>query len=109
MAGVEGSKGPAPISPSERKQYEDEYRRGAALFQEAVEDYELGGDKFKNKEFSDVMRKAMDVLNQAARALHDEQRMREANTIQKDLALFQKDPSDLSRQKLIADLEQAQQ
>lgn len=101
--------GPIPITPRERKMYEQEYKHGAQLFQKALEQYAKSDSPFQKHEFEEVMEKAMKILNQTARELSSKSLVEQNNKIQNDYEGFIKNPKDQQGMKLLKkDLDQAQ-
>jgi hypothetical protein len=104
MTDVNKSGDSSPISPADRKMYEQEYKRGADLFQKTLDQYTQSTNPFQKEEYKDVMNKAMDVLNQAAAALKKQDLLKQNQKIAQDFATFQKsEDSD----KLKTDLDKA--
>jgi hypothetical protein len=101
--------GAAPLSPEDKKLYQQEYKQAANLFQEALEQYTLSpGNMYKQAEFKEVMEKAMQILNEAAQALKQDKLLKQNQKLQKDLEEFEKDPSSVDAQKNLAhDLSEA--
>ncbi|MBM3184607.1 MAG: hypothetical protein FJZ64_04815 [Chlamydiae bacterium] len=85
---------PAPLTPREKKMYEQEYKHGAELFQQALSSYTKSDNPYQQKEFQDVMDKALDVLNKTARELNRKALLEQNNKIQKDYATFNQKPED---------------
>lgn len=102
------SSGNAPITPRERKMYEQEYKHGAQLFQKALQQYVESDNPYQQEEFHQVMDKAMRVLNETAGELNRKSLLEQNQKIEKDYAAFNDKPTDPSAfQKLNHDLDQA--
>ncbi|MES2272803.1 MAG: hypothetical protein V4487_01245 [Chlamydiota bacterium] len=100
--------GPAPLGPSEKKMYEQEYKHGADLFKRALDEYKKSDNIYQQKEFKDVMDKAMQVMNETARELMRQELLKQNQQISKDYTAFQDKPTDQTLQnKLGQDLEKA--
>jgi len=95
------------ISPQDRKLYEQEYKNGAKLFQETLDDYAHANSKYQKQAFKNVMDKALDVLNQSARALNEDKLLQQNAKIQKDYETFKQQDTPEAQQKLNDDLSQA--
>jgi hypothetical protein len=99
---------PAPITPRERKMYEQEYAHGAQLFQKALQQYVKSDNPFQQEEFHQVMDKALKVLNETAAQLNRKPLLEQNAKIAKDYAAFNDSPEDSNTyQKLNHDLDQA--
>ncbi len=98
---------PPKVSPADRKLYEQEYKKGAALFQQALDQYSQSTNIYQKEEFKEVMNKAMDVLNDAASALKRQQLLDQNQKIADDFAAFQKKEDSAAQAKLKSDLDQA--
>jgi len=99
---------PAPITPREKKMYEQEYKHGAQLFQKALQQYVKSDNPYQQEEFQQVMDKAMRVLNETAGELSRKALLEQNAKIQKDYAAFNNKPDDPgSFDKLNHDLDQA--
>lgn len=106
--GEQDISGIGPLSPSEKKMYEQEYKHGADLFKRALEQYSKSDNAYQKEEFKDVMDQAMQVLNESAQGLMRQELLKQNETITKDYANFQKLPNDTERQgKLSNDLDRA--
>lgn len=105
---IQGSGGPAPITPRERKMYEQEYKHGAQLFQKALEQYSKSDNGYQQQEFMGVMDKAMRILNETAAELNRKALLDQNAKIEKDYAAFNNTPTDGKIvSKLDHDLDQA--
>jgi hypothetical protein len=100
MSSIEGAGSPFH-SPREIHMYEQEYKQGAELFQDAVQHYAKSDNPYQKKEFQEVMDKALSVLNETARELNRQALLDQNAKIEKDYALFNKSPDD---EKTIAQL-----
>lgn len=99
---------PAPITPREKKMYEQEYKHGAELFQKALQQYVKSDNPFQQEEFHQVMDKALRVLNETAVELNRKALLDQNAKIQKDYAAFNERPEDSAMfSKLNHDLDQA--
>ncbi len=88
--------------------YEDEYAQGASLFDRALELSVKSGYPGQQEQFSDVMRKAMEVLNQTARQLKREDLAKQNQAIDQDYQLYQQNPTKEHATQLHKDLQNAQ-
>lgn len=104
MTEIHGAGG-RPLTPDEKKVYQKEYRDGAKLFEKTLSRYETSDDKYQKHEFLQVMQKANQVLNDAARALKDKDLQEKNEKISKDFAAFQKHPDEKHASLLKQDLE----
>ncbi|MBI5273117.1 MAG: hypothetical protein HY861_03955 [Chlamydiia bacterium] len=102
MGNIQSNSGNTPITPRERKMYEQEYRQGAELFQNALQQYVKSDNVFQQKEFQGVMDKALSVLNETAQGLHRKALIDQNTKIEKDYAAFNNTPTD---QRVIRQLE----
>jgi Skp family chaperone for outer membrane proteins len=99
---------PSPITPREKKMYEQEYKHGAQLFQKALQQYVKSDNPYQQEEFHQVMDKAMRVLNETAGELNRKALLDQNEKIRKDYAAFNDKPTDSSAfNKLDHDLDQA--
>ncbi len=97
-----------PITPRERKMYEQEYRHGAQLFQKALQSYVKSNNPYQQKEFQEVMDKAMRVLNETAKELSHKALADQNLKIQSDYQNFAQHSGDgVAFEKLNRDLDQA--
>lgn len=104
---IDGS-APSPITPREVKMYEEEYKRGAKLFQDALEAYKGSDNPYQQAEFQKVMDQAMNVLNEAAQGLNRKALMEQNSKIEKDYSAFNDTPKDSrTLSELSGDLERA--
>ena len=98
----------SPITPREQKMYEQEYKHGAQLFQKALEQYHKSDNPYQQEEFHGVMDKAMNVLNETAKALSRQHLLDQNTKIKQDYVAFDKAPGDAQVfDALKHDLEQA--
>lgn len=81
-------------TPNEIRQYEREYKDGANLFQEAIQHYAQSDNPYQKEEFKQVMKKALDILNQTARELNRKELFDQNARIEKDYAQFNKSPDN---------------
>lgn len=96
------------LNPDEKKMYEQEYRHSAGLFQKALTQYRKAENPYQQAQFKDVMDRAIEILNEAARGLMRQELQRQNEAISKDYATFQKHPTDPDTvNKLNHDLEMA--
>ncbi len=89
-----GSGAPDPITPREKKMYEQEYKHGAQLFQKALQQYAKSDNRFQQAEFQEVMDKAMRILNETAAELNRKALLDQNAKIEKDYAAFSDAPTD---------------
>lgn len=105
MANVQGPNEGMPISPRDRVQYEQEYRRGVDLFQRALTEYSKTDEIHKKDAFREVMDRAMQVLNETARELKRSDLMDQNQKIAQSFQLLQENEADGA--KLTKDLKDA--
>ena len=96
-----------PITPREKKMFEQEYRHGAELFQKALVQSAKSDNPYQQEQFGDVMHKAMQVLNQAAKELKRKDLMEQNKQISLDFKTYQGHPTDSTRSQLNQDLDKA--
>lgn len=96
-----------PISPREKSMYQHEYQHGADLFQRALQQHAKSNDLYQKGEFEDVMENMLQVLNETARALKENQLQNQNEKIAQDYAAYQQSPSLSTQEQLKKDLEQA--
>jgi hypothetical protein len=89
-----GGAGEPIHTPREIQMYEKEYKKGAQLFQDAVQHYAKSDNPYQKKEFQEVMDKALSVLNESARELNRKSLLDQNVKIEKDYAMFNKSPDD---------------
>jgi hypothetical protein len=93
-----------PVGPNE-KEYVQEYRHSADLFKQALDSYKKSDNMYQQDAFKDVMKQAMQVLNDSAQALTRKELIAQNKQIEKDFQNFQKFPKDPDTQdKLESDL-----
>ena len=97
-----------PLNPHDKKMYEQEYKQGATLFKQALDQYTKSDNPYQQIEFKKVMDKAMQVLNQTAHGLMRQELKAQNERIAKDYSTFKKYPKDPDTlNKLKQDLEDA--
>jgi len=80
-------------NPSQvHKLYRQEYHHGATLFEKALHQSRKTSYGPKKKEFDNVMRMAMEILNQTARGLKDERLVEHNKKIAEDYKAYQENP-----------------
>lgn len=99
--------GPGPISPKERKEFEQEYRTSVDLFQKALNQSVKSQNPYQKQQFKEVMQSAMHVLNETARELKNAHLTQQTQQIAKDYQAYQSHPSGIAQQKLNQDLDHA--
>ena len=107
MTNIQDTGGSAPLSPRDRKMYEQEFQHAATLFQQALDSYSKSDNPYQKEEFKEVMDKAMRVLNETAQELMRKELMSQNQKIENDYASFQQDGSMGAQAKLDSDLEKA--
>ena len=108
MTEISSGGNPTPITPREKKMYEQEYKHGAQLFQKALQQFVKSDNPYQQEEFHQVMDKALRVLNETAAELNRKALLDQNDKIQKDYAAFNDKPTDnQSFNKLNHDLDQA--
>lgn len=97
-----------PLSPQDKKMYEQEYGHSVDLFQRALDEYNKSDNPYQKAEFKDVMDQAKEILNQTAHSLMRKELEEQSAKIAKDYATFEKYPGDPDTiDKLRKDLDQA--
>src|SRR5580698_4938248 len=91
----------SPHTPREIREYEQEYKESAQLFQNAVQHYASSDNPYQKKEFQEVMDKALQILNETACELKRQKLFDQNAKIEKDYASFNQSPDD---EKAIAQL-----
>src|SRR6185503_4704072 len=89
--------GPITPTPREQKMYEQEYKHGADLFQRALEEHAKSTNIYQQKEFKEVMDKALNVLNETAKELKQKQLENQNQQIVKDYDAYQTDHSEAAK------------
>ncbi len=107
MTNIQDSGSPAPISPRDKKMYEQEFKHAATLFQQALDSYAKSDNPYQKQEFKEVMDKAMRVLNETAQELTRKELLNQNVKIANDYATYQQDSSTSAQAKLQSDLEKA--
>ena len=80
-------------NPSQVKSlYRQEYHHGATLFEKALQQSRKTNYDPKSKEFDEVMKMAMEILNQSARGLKDERLLEQNKRIEEDYKAYQENP-----------------
>lgn len=95
------------ITPREKKMYEQEYKHGADLFQRALDQYKKSDNPYQKEQFSEVMDKAMRVLNETARELKRSDLLKQNQAIAKEYESYVNNPSSQLASKLTQDLDKA--
>lgn len=105
---VQGGGDSESISPREVRMYEQEYKRGAQLFEKALQQYSQSDNPYQKAEFQKVMDKAMHILNETAAELNRKTLFHQNDQIEKDYTTFNQTPDDKQAAKQLEhDLEQA--
>lgn len=107
MSDVSSSGGAAPLSPQDKKLYQQDYKHGADLFERVLDEYAKSTNPYQKQEFKELMEKAMQVLNQTASMLKSSSLQKQNQKIEKDWAAYQNQGSPLLADQLRKDLEQA--
>ena len=108
MASIGGSgDGAAPLSPQDKRMYEQEYKQGVDLFQRSLGEYEKADEMYKKEAFKDVMTQAMQILNETARELKRTDLSTQNKKISQDFMAYQDHESDAAKNQLLQDLSQA--
>lgn len=79
-----------PSSPEEKKLYEQDYKQGAELFQQALDAHAKANSPYKKEEFRQVMEQAMRAMNESVRGLKQEDE-RKAKFLEKQNKQIEKD------------------
>lgn len=96
-----------PVTPREKKMFETEYKQGTVLFEKALHQTSKSDNPYQKEQFGDVMNKAMQVLNQAAKELKRNDLIEQNRKIEKDLKAYKEKPSEAGMKVLIEDLSKA--
>lgn len=108
MSNIESIGGPDRITPHDRQMYEQEYKQGAQLFQNAMQQYVKSDNPYQKKAFQEVMDKSLEILNETARGLNRKSLLEQNAKIEKDYDSFNHAPDDAKVvSQLDKDLEQA--
>jgi hypothetical protein len=107
MTEIQGNGGPGPLSPRDKKMYEQEFKHAADLFQRSLNEYAASDNPYQKEEFKEVMNKAMRVLNETAQELTRKELLKQNQAIEQDWANYQQDGTITSKDKLNSDLEKA--
>lgn len=100
---------PSPLNPNQRPEsYQQEYRQGADLFQQALQGFDGAENPEQKAAYQNVMDQAIQVMNDAARALKG-QYSKDMQKINADYASFENSQSVSQIQKLQKDLDQAKE
>lgn len=100
------STGPVRASQTD-KLYRQEYQHGANLFEEALNQANKTSYDPKNEQFADVMKMAMEILNQTARGLKNEKLLKQNEKINEDFKAYQANPNKEHLDALRSELNQA--
>jgi len=98
-----------PITPRQEAAYRHEYREGVTLFQKALQQTNSSEYLPKKEAFMGVMNQAMEVLNQTAKELKNQQLLEHNAQIAKDYAAYQEHPTKGRMQALEKDLSRAKE
>lgn len=96
-----------PLSPHDKKMYEQEYQHSADLFKRALDQYNTAQNPYQKNEFKSVMDKAMEVLSETAQQLMRQELLKQNDQISKDYAAFQDHPDAETQKQLAKDLDRA--
>ena len=107
MTEIHGKGDTGPITPREKKMYEQEYKHGADLFQRALQQYDKAENPYQKEQFGEVMDKAMAVLNETAKELKRKDLMDQNQRIAQDYEDYKSNPTDQVTSKLSQDLDTA--
>ena len=99
--------GTSPLSPQDKKLYEQEYKQGVDLFQRSLAEYEKADEVHKKEAFKDVMGQAMQILNETARELKRPELNAQNKKISQDFLAYQDHETDTAKSQLVQDLSQA--
>lgn len=104
MADIQGI---GPGQPDNIRAYREEYFKGAELFQKSL--IQAAESKYapQREQFHEVMKESMEILNQTARQLRDQDLLHHNEQIAKDFEQYQKEPTKEHEQSLQKDLENA--
>lgn len=108
MTKIDSTGDSSPITPHQKQMYEQEYKQGVQLFQNALQQYAKSDNPFQKKEFQEVMDKSLTILQETARELSRKALLEQNAKIEKDYDAFNQTPTDTnSIAQLNKDLEKA--
>lgn len=93
MTNIKGPEG-SPHTPREIREYEQEYKQSAELFQNAIQHYATSDNPYQKQEFQEVMDKALSILNETARELNRQKLFDQNAQIEKDYTAFNQSPDN---------------
>ena len=88
MTEIQGG-GTSPLSPEDKKLYEQEFKQGVDLFQRALNEYSKADEMNKKQAFKEVMDRALQVLHQTSYELHRDDLEKQTSKIEKDYEAYQ--------------------
>ena len=98
-----------PISSDDIQKYHSEFKRGAKLFQQALEDYEKSKIPAQKEQFKKVMDEALTVMNQTAKVVCKKRKLKEQEEkVNTDYKSFISDPNKNHYDLLHKDIESIQ-
>ncbi|HSW87115.1 MAG TPA: hypothetical protein VLG49_06420 [Rhabdochlamydiaceae bacterium] len=86
MGMIEGSGGSIP--PDIKATYKQEFARSVDLFQKSLQEYEKTEEFHKKAKFKDVMDKALQIMNETAKACLSKKAQSEKTQLEKDYQNF---------------------
>lgn len=104
MSGVEGS---GSITPEQKAIYQQEFKRGVNLFRQSLAEYQ-NSDGTKKQLFKDVMDKAMQVMNETARAALSKAAQEQESKLEEDYQNYISNESPETKKQLQDDLDRLQ-
>lgn len=102
---IEGDK---PVSPQDRKAYQEECARGVSLFKKTLQEYQKSQMPAQKEEFKDVMEKALLVIHETANACLSKELQKEEINLEQDYRKYIANPSPENLDKLNSDLQHFQ-
>lgn len=96
--------GESAIPPQMRAIYKQEYTEGVNLFQQSLQDYQ-GAESHKKALLKDVMNRALQVMNETARACLNKQAVAQNDKVAKDYQGYISNESPTGYNKLKTDID----
>ncbi len=93
--------GTGGASPEDKKVYQKEFIKGAALFQEALEKHHEAKEAPQKAAFEKVMKEALEVMNQTAKQGFDKEKVAKEQKLEKDYKSYLSDQDEKNYQELL--------
>jgi len=108
MVGRVGDSGDSSsMSSAEKKMYKSEFKHAADLFERTLDADTKSDNMYQKDEYRQVMEKSVQVLKETAAALNQDNLLKQADQIEKDLNAYQQSATPASIFQLHQDLEKA--